>query len=160
MKTGKKAVSLILSLVFVLCTIAVGGVTSYAVDGSSSEAKIRAINCDSEITLRYKESKTYEFEAENLPEGAAVHVFCNGEDKGACTYYTVEKPTDDYTVEGKILDRDGTVIAASGEIKVAVQHSFSDRAKDFFKNTFGTFFDAIADIFSAIFMRIWIFLHR
>lgn len=155
MKTGKRFLSLIFSILFVFGT----AVAAFAVD-DSGKTTVRATNCGSEVTLEYKQSKTYEFEAENMPEGASIHVFCNGEDRGAGTYINVNDPTEDYTVEAKVLDADGSVIAASGEIRVTVKNGFFDRFKASLKNVFGTIGDAIMDVLSAIFMRIWIFLHR
>ena len=155
MKTTQKILSLMLCALMLLGTV----ITSAAVDGGEAKPSVKPSNVGFEVTVAYKESKTYEFETANLPENATVHVYCNGEDRGEGTYITVEKPTEDFTVEAKILDADGEEIAASGEVKVTVQNTFTDKLKDFFHNTFGTFFDAVADIFGAIFMRIWIRLH-
>lgn len=160
MKTGQSILSVFLAFLVMLSATAVGGVylTAFAIDGG--ETTVKVTNWDGSAALQYKQSKTFEFEAQNLPEGAAVHVYYNGEDRGEGTYINVEKPTEDFTVEAKVLDKDGGEIASSGEIKVAVNHGFLDRLKDFIQNTFGTASDAVMDIFGAIFMRIWIFLHR
>ena len=89
---------------------------------------------ESEITTDYKESKRYAFEPEFVPEGATAHVFYNGEDRGEGTSIEVKEPTEDYTVECKVLDADGNEIATSGEIKVKVKNSFFDRLRWFFNN--------------------------
>lgn len=89
---------------------------------------------ESEITTDYKESKRFAFEPEFVPEGATAHVFYNGEDRGEGISIEVKEPTDDYTVECKVLDADGNEIATSGEIKVKVKNSFFDRLKWFFNN--------------------------
>ncbi len=89
---------------------------------------------ESEITTDYKESKRFVFEPEFVPEGATAHVFYNGEDRGEGTSIAVKEPTDDYTVECKVLDKDGNEIASSGEVKVKVKNSFFDRLKWFFNN--------------------------
>lgn len=156
MKTTKRIFSLMLCALLLLGAVC----TTYAIDGGEAKPSIKPSNVEYEVTVAYKQSKTYEFEATDLPDDATVHVYCNGEDWGEGTYITVEKPTEDFTVEAKILDKDGQVIAASGEVKVMVQNTFADKLKDLFHNTFGRFFDGIGDIFGAIFMRIWIWLHK
>ena len=102
---------------------------------------------ESEITTDYKESKRYVFEPEFVPDGATAHVFYNGEDRGEGTSIEVKEPTDDYTVECKVLDAEGNEIASSGEIKVKVKNSFFDRLKWFFNNFWAnilkTFIDAL-----------------
>ena len=99
----------------------------------AGETKVTA-DCGNEITLDYKELKTYNFNVEYMPEGATAHVFYNGEDRGEGTSIEVKEPTGDYTVECKVLDADGNEIATSGEIKVKVKNSFFDRLKWFFNN--------------------------
>ena len=96
------------------------------------ETTVKAVDCESEITTGYKESKCFAFEIENMPEGAAAHIYYNGDDKGEGTSFEVKEPTEDYTVECKVLDADGYEIAASGEIKVKVKNGFFDRLKAFF----------------------------
>ena len=102
---------------------------------------------ESEITTDYKESKRYAFEPEFVPEGATAHVFYNGEDRGEGTSIEVKEPTDDYTVECKVLDAEGNEIATSGEIKAKVKNGFFDRLKWFFNNFWAnilkTFIEAI-----------------
>ena len=146
-------------LCLLLClVIAVSG-TVMAAAADEGEVTVRVTNSESEVTVGYKETRYFEFRAENLPEGASVHVYCNGEDRGEDTYLGVYSPTDDYTVEAKVLDAAGNVIAESGTISVHVQNGFSDRLQVSVKKAVSTFFDAVFDIFGAIFMRIWIFLH-
>ena len=99
----------------------------------AGETKVTA-DCGNEITLDYKESKTYNFNVEYMPEGASAHIFINGEDKGEGTTYEVKEPTDGYTVECKVLDENGNEIATSGEIKAKVKNCFFDRLKWFFNN--------------------------
>lgn len=167
MKTCQKIVSLFLSVLLVFGTVAAVGnaaVLAYAVDGAASEsgetASVKAKGVEGEITIGYLETKYFEFEAENLPEGASVHVFLNGEDQGDRTYFYVNDPTGDYTVEAKVIDQDGQVIAVSGEIRVTVQNGFVDRVKAIAERVSGTLGDVAFDIFSSIFMKIWAFLHR
>ena len=171
MKNAKRVLSLLLSLTLVLGAVAVGGMSASADIGikwedgenyceisdyaglkefasrvNGGETKVTA-DCESEITLGYKESKRFAFEPEFVPEGATAHIFYNGEDRGEGTSIEVKEPTDDYTVECKVLDKDGNEIATSGEIKVKVKNSFFDRLKWFFNNFWAnilkTFIDAL-----------------
>lgn len=156
MKNCKTCLSLLLSILLVIGTFSLGAA---AVDGAADKAVVRAVNCGSELTLEYKQTKTFDFEAENLPEGAALHVYHNGKDEGEGATITIEKATGDYTVEAKALAADGSEIASSGEIKVTVKNGLADRVKATLQNGLRTFGDAVADIFSAIYMTILVFLN-
>ena len=158
MKTCKRSFALILAILLMLA--ACGAFMVCAADGDANKPTVRATNVEAALTLEYKQTKTFDFEAENLPDGASVHVFQNGEDKGETLSYTVEKATEDYIIEAKAIDKDGSVIATSGEIKVTVKNGIGDRLRDFFKNSLHTLGDGVMDFFGAIFMRIWVFLHR
>jgi hypothetical protein len=105
---------------------------------------------ESEITTDYKESKRFVFEPEFVPEGATAHVFYNGEDRGEGTSIEVKEPTDDYTVECKVLDAEGNEIASSGEIKVKVKNSFFDRLKWFFNNLLRMVIEALIEGFGSV----------
>ncbi|MBO4894382.1 MAG: hypothetical protein J5562_05675, partial [Clostridia bacterium] len=85
-----------------------------------------------ESTTGYKEEQTFTVDTSDLPEGAEIHWFVNGEDVGTGESYTVEDPIDDYTVQAKVIDKDGNVIAESEEQKVEVKNGFFDRLKAFF----------------------------
>ncbi|MBQ7541486.1 MAG: hypothetical protein IJT44_04240 [Clostridia bacterium] len=163
MKNCRKTVSLILALLLMLCSASVGGMTVFAAaqdDGQTDEVTVKVVNSGLEVTAGYKETMYFEFEAANMPKDASIHVFCNGEDRGESVYIYVKDATEDYTVEAKVLDKDGKVLTTSDVIKVTVKNGFFDRAKAFLKKTFGTAGDAIMDVLGAIFMRIWIFFHR
>ena len=159
MKTCKRATALILSLLLVLAMTAAGGMT-FAVDGAAeSPATVKVTNSEMQVTVGYKESKSFEFEASGLPDGAAVYVFINGEKLREDLQVTVSDPTEDYTVEARVLDADGETIASSGVIKVTVKNGLLDRLLAFFRNTFGTAVDAVGDVLSAFFMKILVFLN-
>ena len=77
MKQSNRVIALVL-----FCVFAFGlAVPAFAVD-SVNVPTVTAVNCASEITIGYKETRQFEFEAHDLPAGAAVHVFCSGEDRG------------------------------------------------------------------------------
>ena len=160
MKTCKRIACLILSLVFMLAAAAVGSVTACAIDGDAAgKPSVKVTNCGLDVTAGYKETGYFSFEKENVPDGATVHVFVNDEDQGEREYIYVNEPTEDYTVEARILDADGETIATSGVIRVTVKNGFFDRIAAFFKRTFGTAADAVADVVSAFFMTIVVFLN-
>lgn len=156
MKTCKQLLSLALSILFVVCTVAGATVASFAADAGEATPTVTCTNCASEITLGYKDTKTFDFEAANLPEDASVHVFRNNEDCGETLSYTFEDATEDYTVEAKVLDQNGAVLATSGVITVTVKNGFLDRAKVFLEDFTRSSFDGIMDFLSAIFMRIYV----
>ena len=159
MKTGKLMVSLLLSLMLVLAMTAAGGMT-LAVDGNAEGlATVKVTNSEMKVTVGYKETKSFEFEASGLPEGAAVWVFINGEKLREDLQVTVNDPTEDYTVEARALGADGETLASSGVIEVTVKNGLFDRIAAFFGNTFGTAADAVADIISSFFMSIVVFLN-
>lgn len=159
MKNCKKAVCWMLSLVLLIAA-AVGSLNVCAIDGEAAgKPSVKVTNCGLDVTAGYMETGYFSFEAENVPDGASVHVFVNEEDQGEKEYIYVEKPTEDYTVEAKILDAQGGTVASSGVIKVTVKNGFFDRLAAFFKRTFGTAADAVADVFSAIYMSILVFFN-
>ncbi|MBR4767011.1 MAG: hypothetical protein IK085_09655, partial [Clostridia bacterium] len=87
----------------------------------------------------------------NLPEGAEIHWFVNGEDVGTGSSYKVEDPTEDYTIQAKVIDKDGNVLAETEEQKVTVKNGFFDRLKAFFIDLIEKILGkAIADLFSSV----------
>ena len=117
---------------------------------NGGETTVKAVDCESEITTDYKESRRFVFETENMPTSAAAHVYYNGEDRGEGTSIFIKEPKDDYTVECKVLDAEGNEIASSGEIKVMVKHSFFDKIKWFFNNLLRILIKAIIDGFGKV----------
>lgn len=107
---------------------------------------VKAVDTESKITTDYKQTKNFKFETENMPEGATAHVYYNGEDQGEGTSISVKEPTDDYTVECKVLDANGKEIASSGKIKVKVKNSFLDKSKWFFNNLPGILTEGFSKI--------------
>ena len=102
-------------------------------------------------TTGYKEDQTFTVDTSNLPEGAEVHWFVNGEDAGTGSSYTVEDPTEDYTVQAKVIDKDGNVLAETEEQKVTVKNGFFDRLKAFFAELIEKILGkAIADLLSSV----------
>ncbi|MBQ7595466.1 MAG: Ig-like domain repeat protein [Clostridia bacterium] len=79
---------------------------------------------DHSSKLEYKDNVTYEADVNEIPDGAEIHWFVNGEDVGTGESFTVEKPTDDYTIQAKVIGSDGTVFTASETETILVKHTF------------------------------------
>lgn len=188
MKTGKKTILKIVSAVIVIgvvasessitftpcaladgekttkisCTFETKDIKEYEILPKTiydeGETTVKVINCEMEFTIQYKETKYYDFETYNLPKDATVHVYHNGEDKGEGTYIGIYNPTEDYTVEAKVLDKDGNEIASSGVIKVKVKNGVFDRLKVSVKDKVKTVIDGVLDVVSAILLNIWLIL--
>ena len=87
-------------------------------------------------TESYKTTITFTADVSNIPTGATIHWFINGNDKGTGETYTYEKATGDYTVQTKLIASDGSVIAESGVETVIINSGFFARLIAFFKNLF------------------------
>ncbi|MBQ8944841.1 MAG: Ig-like domain repeat protein [Clostridia bacterium] len=99
----------------------------------------------------YKEDKTFTVKADDLPEGAEVHWFVNGEDVGTGESYTVEDPTDDYNIYAEVIDKDGNTLDTTKVQSVKVRNGFFDRLKAFFSELIEKILGkAIADLLSSI----------
>ena len=83
-------------------------------------------------SLGYKENRTFTADTGDLPEGAEVHWFVNGEDVGTGSEYTIVGPKDDYTIQAKVIDKDGNVIYEGEEQTVEVKNGFLDKVMFFF----------------------------
>ena len=131
-------------------TLAIGGVTIRPVYTISSvDVTVKSDGDDGPIG--YKEEKTFTAKADNMPDGAEIHWFVNGKYAGTGESYTVEDPTEDYTVQAKVIDKDGNTIAESEEQTVKVRNGFFDRLKAFFAELIEKILGkAIADLLSSI----------
>ena len=130
-------------------TLKIGGITVKPVYDNITSIAIKDFEENSETG--YKEDKTFTAEADNLPEGAEIHWFVDGEDAGTGSSYTVEDPTEDYTVQAKVIDKDGNVLAESETAKVHVKNGFFDRLKAFFAELIEKILGkAIADLLSSV----------
>ena len=103
------------------------------------------IKGDDELTLKYRQNATFTADAENIPGGGKVVWYVNGEKAGEGNTFTVEKPEKDYTVQAKILDKDGNEAAQSETVKVKVKNGFFDRIRAFFSDLFSKLFFGFLD---------------
>ncbi|MBR3439094.1 MAG: InlB B-repeat-containing protein, partial [Clostridia bacterium] len=112
---------------------------------------IRIDDFEENTEIGYKENMIFRASTADMPEGAEIHWFVNGEDVGAGEGLGVEEPTEDYTVQAKVLDKDGSVLAESGTMNVKVRNGFFDRLLAFFSSLFDKIFGgALSDLFGSI----------
>ncbi len=130
-------------------TLAIGGVTVKPVYRNITSIELEGYTESSESG--YKEDRTFTAKAENLPEGAEIHWFVNGEDVGTGDICTVEDPTDDYTVQAKVIDKDGNTLDETKVQPVKVKNGFFDRLKAFFAELIEKILGkAIADLLGSV----------
>ena len=82
--------------------------------------------------IGYKDDMIFRASTADMPEGAEIHWFVDGEDVGTGEGLGVEDPTESYTVQAKIIDSEGNVLAESVTMNVKVKNGFFDRLKAFF----------------------------
>ncbi|MBR4765844.1 MAG: hypothetical protein IK085_03655 [Clostridia bacterium] len=130
-------------------TLKIGGVTIKPVYTNISSITLNTDGISD--TIGYKEDQTFKADAKDLPEGAEIHWFVNGEDVGTGSSYKVEDPTEDYTVQAKVIDSDGTVLAETETQKIHVKNGFFDRIKAFFTELIAQILGkAIADLLFSV----------
>ncbi len=88
-------------------------------------------------TEAYKTTMTFTAETADMPSDASVHWFINGTDRGTGDKFTVEKATSDYTVQVKVLDKNGNVLSESETETVKINSGFFARLIAFFRSLFG-----------------------
>ncbi|MBQ6265199.1 MAG: hypothetical protein IJK60_07105 [Clostridia bacterium] len=94
---------------------------------------ITEIRIDCKKELGYKESQTLHTECTDIPEDAEIHWYVNGEDVGTGREYTVEKPTESYTVFVNAIEVDSGKSVCSLPINVTVKNGFFDKLQCFFE---------------------------
>ena len=129
-------------------TLAIGGITVKPVYDNITSIAIKDFEENSETG--YKEDKTFTVEAKDLPEGAEIHWFVNGEDVGTGESYTVEDPTEDYNIYAAVVDADGNTLDETQVQAVKVRNGFLDKLKWFFSDLLKNFLDAIFGDFGKI----------
>ena len=110
-------------------TFDVGGITVNAVYTMTANPSVAIDDYCAERKVIYHKTLTYTATAAEVPDGAEVHWFLNGEDVGALDELTVARATEDYTVQAKIINiEDGSVLAESEIAEVHVCNCFFIRA--------------------------------
>ncbi|MBO4894065.1 MAG: Ig-like domain repeat protein [Clostridia bacterium] len=132
----------------------IGGITVkpvYTEIPHENEPTVSIDDFEPESEIGYKEDVVYRASTDDLPEGAEIHWFVDGEDVGTGEGLKVEDPTEDYTVQAKVIDKDGNVLAESETQKVHVKNGFFDRLKAFFAELIEKILGkAIIDILTSI----------
>ncbi|MBQ6264107.1 MAG: hypothetical protein IJK60_01495 [Clostridia bacterium] len=120
-------------------TLKPGGITVKAVYTDHSEPMIMIGCIDeydefewgiSDVTADYKDDNTFEYYAINKPEGAEIHWYVNCEDVGmgnSMGWLNVKESTENYTVQAKIVDSKGNIIAESQTVNVTVKNGLFDK---------------------------------
>ena len=99
-------------------------------------ATITISNFTPSRTEAYKTTITFSATATDAPEGASIHWFIDGKDSGEGESYTVKKAKKTFTVQVKLMDKDGEVLAESEVETVNVKTGFFARLIAFFKMIF------------------------
>lgn len=136
-------------------TLTPGGITVNAVYTQVTQPQLQPAveikNFEKQSETGYKENKTFEASASDLPDGAEIHWFINGKDVGKGQSFTVEAPEEDYTVQAKVIDGEGNVIAESDTASVKVKNGFFDRLKAFFASIIEKIFgSAFSEFFGTV----------
>ncbi|MBQ8944170.1 MAG: hypothetical protein IJ050_06675 [Clostridia bacterium] len=136
-------------------TLTPGGITVNAVYTQVTQPQLQPAveikNFEKQSETGYKENKTFEASASDLPDGAEIHWFVNGKDVGKGQSFTVEAPEEDYTVQAKVIDGEGNVIAESDTASVKVKNGFFDRLKAFFASIIEKIFgSAFSEFFGSV----------
>ena len=99
--------------------------------------------------ISYKETQNYWAVVGDLPvDDFEIHWYVNGEDVGTGWEHTVEKPTENYTVIVKVLDKNGNEIVRSPfPMNVTVRNGFFDKLQWLFETIFYSPFKIIAAFF-------------
>lgn len=87
-------------------------------------------------SVDYKTTMIFSYDTTWLPADAEVHWFYNNNDMGTQKKLTVEKATNNFSVQAKIV-KDGKVIAASKVESISVKNGFFNKIIAFFKGLFG-----------------------
>ena len=112
-----------------------GETVDFSVNNAPSAVSIK--NYTQTRTEAYKTTMTFTAETADMPSDASVHWFINGTDRGTGDKFTVEKATSDYTVQVKVLDKNGNVLSESETETVKINSGFFARLIAFFRGLFG-----------------------
>ena len=97
--------------------------------------KISISNFTDSRTEAYKTTITFNANTANTSAGLAVHWLINGTDKSisGSKSYTVKNAVEDFTVQARLIDRSGNIVAESAKETVIIKNGFFDRFIAFFR---------------------------
>ncbi len=84
-----------------------------------------------ETVIGYKEEHVFTADITDLPDGAGIQWFVNGQLAGTGVSCTVKGPTDDYSVQAKLIGKDGSELAKSVLLNVKVKNDFFAKIRYF-----------------------------
>ena len=90
-----------------------------------------------DITVAYKTTITFRSSVSNMPNGASVHWYVDGADKGTGNSYTVNQAKNSYNIQCKVLDSSGRILGESETERVNVKASIFAKVIAFFRMIFG-----------------------
>lgn len=103
-------------------------------------ASVKIKNNPGSKTINYGETLRLTAEAANLPDGAKLYWYVNGDKKGEGTTFEVSPSSGSVEVKVKVVDKNGSNFS-DGEIsdsqRVSVNSGFFQKIISFFKNLFG-----------------------
>lgn len=122
-----------------------GEIVVYAyIDGVCvSQCNVIVLNPEIEIE-GYRESRSIEcrqtltfYASGVIPDGATVFWYYNGDKVDSGKTYTVTKPTNDYTIQCKVFNDRGKIVAESKTETIYVKHGFFNLLIAFIKDLLG-----------------------
>ena len=99
------------------------------------QEKISIRNFTDSRTEAYKTTITFNANTANTSAGLSVHWLINGTDKSisGSKSYTVKNAIEDFTVQARLIDRSGNIVAESAKETVIIKNGFFDRFIAFFR---------------------------
>ncbi len=107
-------------------------------DNPSGTPSISIRNYRPSLSLSYRSTVVFRAEFNNAPEGSEVHWFYNGKDGLTSERCTIKNCDESFTIQAKLISRDGKVLAESEKESVSVSTGFFARLIAFFRALFGT----------------------
>ena len=104
----------------------------------ASEESLKIANYLSSRNLSYRTTITFTAGTVDAPEGSSIHWFINGKDSGVTgEKYKAEGVKDDFTVQAKLIGRDGSILSESEKETVTVSNGFFARLIALIRSLFG-----------------------
>lgn len=118
-------------------TIPACDLTVFAIFEKQGNPSVEIKNYVETRTVCYKTTIIFTAETNDLPDDAAVVWYENGELVESGNRVAKLRATKDFTIQAKVIDNDGNVIAESDVENVKVKHTFIAKLIAFFKMLFG-----------------------
>lgn len=113
----------------------------YAVFEENTKADMAPIieiqNYVNSRTVDYKTTITFTAITKDMPDNATIYWYIDGEKAGEGGRFTIEKATDAFNVQAKVIDASGKILNSSEPELIKVKTDFLSRLIAFFKMLFG-----------------------